>query len=151
MQDFPVGRQAEGNVAELKDLVECKRQSKEGGSQQGQGKSKGGHDEEKEISKDDEDVMKRHDALPAEAGEEGDSSVFSILRKGREVGNDEIRKSKKSQREGDGKKAMRVPRLKDKGNGGDDIGKVDGEEEFAKAAIDETHGRKGVREDNEER
>lgn len=73
-----------------------------------------------------------------------------ILRKGLKIRHDEIGEGKECQRNGEDEKAMDVARLKDVGNGWNDISEMDGEENFSKAAVDKSKRRDGVGEDNDE-
>lgn len=71
--------------------------------------------------------MQRHGAFPAEAGEKRDAVVFLILREGLEVSHDEIGKGEESQRNGEGKEAMRFIRLKRERDGWDYVSNLHSE------------------------
>lgn len=94
--------------------------------------------------------MQRHDAFPAEAGEEGDAVEFSILRKGLKIARDEVGKSEERQRNCENEEAMRLVRLKRERDGWNHVGKMNGEKKFSHAAVDEAEGMDGVCEDDSE-
>lgn len=144
----PVGAQAEGDVAKLDDLIEGEGKRNKGGREQRERESEGGHGEKEYVSEENEDVMERNDAFPAEAGEEGNASEFSILRKGLKVRHDKIGEGEKGKRNCDPEETMCASRLKDERNGRVDIREMDGKEEFAETAIDESKRRDGVSEED---
>ena len=148
MENRPVGRQVEGDVAELEDLVEREGKCEEGGPKKGQREAEGGHGEKKDVSKDEEDVMERDNALPSETGEEGDTAEFFIEGKGLKVSDNEIGKCKEGYWDGNGKEAMHVPCLKDKRNGGNHVTDMHREEYLAKTTIGESEWRNGVCKDD---
>ena len=113
MEDRPIGRQAEGDVPELEDLIEREGEREEGGPKQGQREAESGHGEEEDVGKDDKDVMERNDALPTEAREKSDAAEFLVEGKGLKVCDDEITKGKESQWDGDGEETMPITCLKD--------------------------------------
>jgi len=150
MENPPVGRQAEGDVAELEYLIEGEGKRQEGGPKQGQIEAERSHGEKEDICKEDKEVMEREDAFPAEAGEKGCAPEFLILCKGLKVHDDEVGKSKESEGNGDGKESMHVTRLENKCDRRKNICNMYGSEEFTEAAIDESQWRDGVCEDDEE-
>lgn len=95
-------------------------------------------------------MMQKHNALPTEAREKGDAVVFLILRKGLKISHDEIGKSEERQRNGEDEEAMGFICLKSEGDGGNHVGKMNGEEKFSRAAIDEAERREGVCKDDGE-
>ncbi len=102
MEESPVGFDAEGDVAELEDLIEGEGQCEEGGREEVEGEVEGGHGEEKDIREEDKDVMKRYDAFPAETRQESGAFVFLVLREGPKVLHDEIGEGKEGQRNVEG-------------------------------------------------
>ena len=125
MEDRPVGRQADGDVAELDDLIDGKGQREEGRPDERESETEGGHGEKEDVGKDEEDVMERDDTFPSEAGKESDTAKFLILREGLEVHHEEIGEGEESQRDGDGKKTMCAAGLENKCDGGKDVGEMD--------------------------
>jgi len=113
VEDRPVGRQTEGDVAELEDLIEGEGKCEEGRPEQGQCEAKGRHGEEKYVCKDDEDMMKRNDAFPTKASEESDAAEFLVEGEGLKICDGEVGKGEKNQRDGDREETMCVPRLQD--------------------------------------
>lgn len=94
--------------------------------------------------------MQRHGAFPAEAGEEGDTVIFLILREGLKVSRDEIGKGEEGQWNGEDEEAMSFVRLKREGDGGNYVSNLRGEEKFSPAAIGKVEGRDGKCEDKDE-
>ena len=106
VEENPVCGRAEGDVAELIDLEQGKRKREKRGPQEIERKPGGGHGKKKDKREEDEDMMKRHDAFPAEAGEERDTAVFLILREGLEIERDEISEGEEGQRDGEDEEWM---------------------------------------------
>jgi len=150
VEDGPVGRQTEGDVAKLKDLIEGEGKCEKGRPEQGQCEAEGGHGEEKYVCEDDEDVMKRNDAFPTKAREESNAAEFFVKGEGLKICDGKVRKGEKSQRNGDGEKTMCVPCLQDEPNGRNNICQMNGKEQFSETAIDEANWRDRVCEDDEE-
>lgn len=150
MKNLPVGWQAEGNITELKDLIEGEGKRNKDGREQGERESEGGHGKKEDVSEENEDVMERDDAFPAEAGKEGHAPEFSILRERLEIHHEEIGKGEEGQWNGEREETMDVFCLDDKCNGRDDIGNVNGEKEFPETAVNELEWREGVKKDDRE-
>lgn len=148
VQDGPVGRQSQRDVAKLNDLVNGEGKREEGRPQYRQGQAEGEHGKEKDVGEEDENMMERDDSFPSKAGEEGDSPEFLVLRKGLEVRHHEVGEGEEGQRDGDGEEAVCVSRLKDKGDGRKHVAEMDSDQEFAKAAIGEAERRNGIAKDN---
>ena len=150
VEDCPVRRQAEGDIAELDDLIDGEGQCEKGRPDECKSEAEGGHGKEKDISKDDEDVVKWNDAFPSEAGEESDAPEFLVLCKGLKIHHEEVGEGEESERDGNGEEAVRAARLEDERNGGKYVGKVYGEEQFAETTVDQSKWRNGVDEDDRE-
>ena len=97
VEEQPVWFCAEGDVAELVDLIKGKRKGEESGRKQIEGDVDSRHGKHKNIGEQHKDVMKRHDTFPAEAREKCDTLIFLVLRKGLEIEHDE--KGKRQKRE----------------------------------------------------
>jgi hypothetical protein len=151
IEDLPVGRQAEGNVAKLEDLVDGERECEEGGPKQGEFEAEGGHGEEEDVGKDKENVMERHNPLPTNMGKERDAIELFVLREGNEIEHDEIGEGKESQRHGEREETMDFACLKNERNGWKDISDMDREQKFAKAAVHQAEGRQGMHKNDTER
>lgn len=149
LEDEPVGFESEGDVAELKNLIEGEGQCEECGGDEAERDVDGGHGEEEDVRKEDEDVMKRHDTFPAEAGEEGEMFVFFVLLEGLEVLDNEIGEGKESDGDGGGEDGMSLFTLECEGEGGNDVAKLDGKDDFAEATVEEAKRWNGVREKQE--
>jgi len=112
VEENPVWFCAEGDVAELVNLKEGEGECEEGGGNKIEGEVDSRHGEEKDVGKEDEDMMKRHDPFPTEAGEECDAPIFLVLRKGLKILDDEICESEKCQWNGNDDERMGLCVLK---------------------------------------
>jgi len=107
---------------------------------------------EEEEGGEDESVMKRDGALPAETGEERETFVLEILGEGGEVQHEEVGQGERGDGEReDGDEAMEVPGLEDESEQRSHVADVRGEEKFAEAAAGEAERRDGIREKDEKR
>jgi hypothetical protein len=114
-EQFPVGRIAEGDGAELENLKNGEGQGEEGGPDQIEGKTEQRHEGKHDIGEGDKAVVKRDRALPAKTAEQGAAPVFLIIRKGWEV--EDKKKCERQRGERDDKHDQQTvifPRLKQK-------------------------------------
>jgi hypothetical protein len=80
-------------------------------------------------------MMQRDGALPSEAREKCDTTVFLILRKRLEILHNEISEGKECQGKGHCEETMDVSCLKNKRDGRENISQLHGEQNLSKAAI----------------
>lgn len=144
-EEFPVGRVAIGDSAELDDLKEGKRQGQKRGRDKRQRVSNKRRGEKEQIGEGKQAVMQRDGALPAESAKHGSAVVFFVFGIGGKVQDEEVGRRQHGQWEKqEREKAGVFAGLKEKADGRDDVCNVQGEDEFAEAAVDQAKGRDGV-------
>ena len=151
IQQKPVRWHSERDIAKLINLEERKRQREKCRPDESQRKSEGGHGEDENISEQNKNMMQWNDAFPAEAREECDAFVFFVLREGLKIKYDEICKSEEGQRNGQREKGMCLAGLQCERKSWKDICRLNCEEQFAEATIDESERRRGINKNDDER
>ena len=115
MQEKPVRFCTKGNVAELEDLIEGKRKCEESRREEVEGQVESRHGKEKDVRKQDKDMMEWYNTLPAKPCEKCDTLILLVLCEGLEVEHNEIGKGEKSKRNGERKERMRLVGLQREG------------------------------------
>lgn len=100
-EEFPVGRTAEGDGAELDDLEDGEGQGEKGRPEQGEGKTEQRSGCEDGIGEGDQAVVKRDGALPRQVAQECAALVFFVIGKGGEVENEKVCESERGERNGE--------------------------------------------------
>jgi hypothetical protein len=137
LEDEPVGFESEGDVAELENLIEGEGQCEKSRGDEVERDVDGGHGEEEDVRKKDEDVMKRHDTFPTEAGEESEAFVFLVLLEGLEVLDNEIGEGEESDGDSGDEDGMCLFTLECEGEGWNDVAELDGKDDFTEATVEE--------------
>jgi hypothetical protein len=151
VSNFQLGGSAEGDGAELENLKNGEGQGEEGGPDQIEGKTEQRHEGKHDIGEGDKAVMKRDGALPAKTAEQRAAPVFLVIHKGWEVEDKKVCERQRGERnDKHDQQAVIFPGLKQKANGGDDIGNVRGKDQFAEAAVGEAKGINGIYENKKD-
>lgn len=151
-EKFPKRGRAEGDVAEYDRLENRERDGEKSGPDEGKREAKKRRGGEKGEGGKDQSVMKRDDALPRETREKSETLVFDVVGEGGEVEDDEINERQESDGKGkNGNEAVKISRLQNETERGENVADVRGEKQFAKAAADEAERRNGIRKHDEQR
>ena len=144
MEENPIGFGAESNAAKLNDLKNRKWKREKRGRDEIERELDGWHGQEKNIRKQNKDVMKLNDAFPAEAGKERDAFIFLIQWECLKVENNEIGEGEKRDRKCQQQEGMRLRILERERKRRNDISKLHSKENFSEAAVEEAERRDGV-------
>lgn len=134
----------------MKDLKNGEGKREECRRDEAEGKTKKRGNRESKIGKDDKTVMERNGALPRDSPKECSTFVFLVIGECGEVDDKKICKGKRGKRQQKcGQQAGHFAGLQEEGEGWDDVGNMNGEDKFAKSAVDQLKRRDGANKDED--